>query len=169
MYCHNSYSVQFSLSVMSDSVTPWTAAHQTSLSISNSWSLLKLTSIESVMPSNHLILLSPSPPTFNLSQHQGLFQWVGSSHQMSKVLECQFQHQSFQWLFIQGWFPLGLTSLISLKSRGLSRIISSTIIWKHQFFRVQPSLWSNSHIHTWLLEKTTALTIQTFVGKVSLD
>ena len=54
--------------------TPWTAARQASLSITNSQSLLKFLSIESVMPSNHLILSSPSPPTFNLSQHQDLFQ-----------------------------------------------------------------------------------------------
>ena len=63
--------------------TPWTAARQASLSITNSRSLLKLMSIESVMLSNHLS--SPSPPTLNLSQHQGLFQWVGSSHQAPKV------------------------------------------------------------------------------------
>ena len=55
-------------------VTPWTAARQVSLSITNSWSLLKIMSIESVMPSNHLILSFPSPPAFNLTQHQGLFQ-----------------------------------------------------------------------------------------------
>ena len=55
-------------------VTPWTAARQASLSITNSWSLLKLMSIEMMMPSDHLILSSPSPPAFNLSQHQGLFQ-----------------------------------------------------------------------------------------------
>ena len=54
---------------------------------------------------------------------------------------------------IQGWFPLGLTSLISLQFKGLSRVFSSTTIWKHQFFSTQPSLWSESHIHTWLLEK----------------
>ena len=54
--------------------TPWTAACQASMSITNSWSLLKLTSIESLMPSNHLILSSPSPPTFNFSQHQGVSQ-----------------------------------------------------------------------------------------------
>ena len=54
-------------------VTPWTAARQASLSITNSWSLLKLVSIESVMPSNHLILCSTASPTFNFSQHQGLF------------------------------------------------------------------------------------------------
>ena len=54
---------------------------------------------------------------------------------------------------IQGWFPLGLTDLISLLSKGLSRVFSGTTIQKHQFFGSQPSLWSNSHIHTWLLEK----------------
>ena len=63
-----------------------------------SWSLLKLMSIESMMSSNHFILLSPpSPPALNLSQHQGLFQRVGSSHQVAKVVE--LQHQSFQWIF----------------------------------------------------------------------
>ena len=75
---------------------PWTAAHQASLSITNYHSLLKLMSIESVIPSNHLILSSPSPPDFNISQHQGLFQGVSSSHQVAKVLEFQLQHQSFQ-------------------------------------------------------------------------
>ena len=54
---------------------------------------------------------------------------------------------------IQCWFPLGLTGLISLQSMGISRVFSSTTIQKHQFFGAQPSLWSNSHIHTWLLEK----------------
>ena len=54
----------------------------------------------------------------------------------------------------QGWFPLALIGLISLVSKGLSRVFSSTTIWKHQFFGAQPSLWFNSHIHAWLLEKT---------------
>ena len=54
---------------------------------------------------------------------------------------------------IQDWFPLGLTGLMSLQSTGLSRVFSSTTIQKHQFFLAQPSLWSNSHINTWLLEK----------------
>ena len=54
---------------------------------------------------------------------------------------------------IQGWFPLGLTGLISLLSKGLSRVFFSITVRKHQFFSAQPSLWSNSHIHTWLLEK----------------
>ena len=75
--------------------TLWTAACQASWSITNSRSLLKL--IESVMPSNHLS--SPSPPAFSLSQHQGLFQWISSSHQVAKVREFQLQHLSFQWIF----------------------------------------------------------------------
>ena len=54
---------------------------------------------------------------------------------------------------IQGWFPLGLTGWISLQSRGLSRVFSNTAVQKHQFFSVQPSSWSYSHIHTWLLKK----------------
>ena len=65
--------------------TPWTAACQASLPITNSQSLPKLMSIESVMPSNHLILSSLSPPALNLSQHQGLFKWVSSSHQVAKL------------------------------------------------------------------------------------
>ena len=79
-------------------VTPWTEASQASLSFIISQSLLKLMSIESVMSSNHLILCFPfSPPALNLFQHWGLFQWVGFSHQVAKVLE--LQHQSFQWIF----------------------------------------------------------------------
>ena len=66
---------------------------------------------------------------------------------------------------VQGWFSLGLTDLISLLSKGLSRVFSSTIVQKHQFFSTQHSLWFNSHIHTWLLEKS-ALATQTFVSKV---
>ena len=54
---------------------------------------------------------------------------------------------------IQGWFPLGLTGFISFQSKGLSGVLSSTKIWNYQFFGTQPSSWSNSHIHTWLLEK----------------
>ena len=81
-------------------VIPWTVAHQASLSFTVPWSLLKLMSIELTMPSKHLILCwPPSPFAFNLSQHQGLSQWVGSSHQVAKVLELQHQHQSFQWIF----------------------------------------------------------------------
>ena len=88
-------------------------------------------------------LLPPSPFAFSLSQHQGLFHWVSSLFQVAKVLPMN----------IQGWFPLGLTGLISLQSKGLSRVFSNTIVQKYQFFSTQLSLWSNSHIHTWLLEK----------------
>ena len=85
----NFSSVQ-SLSPVRLFVTPWTATRQASLSITNSQSLLMLMSIELMMSSN---LSSPSPP--NLSQHQGLFQWVSTSHQVAKLLEFQLQHQSF--------------------------------------------------------------------------
>ena len=93
---------------------------------------------DAIQPSH--LLSSPSPPAFNLSQHQGLFKWVSSLHQVAKVLEFQLQHQSFQSTPRTDW--------ISLQSKGLSRV------QKHQFFGVQPSVWSNSHIHTQLLEKS---------------
>ena len=81
-------------------VTPWTETHQASLPFTISWSSLKFTSIELVMPSNHLILCGPpTPPAFNLSQHQGLFQWVGSLHQVAKVLELQLHCRCFQVIF----------------------------------------------------------------------
>ena len=89
-----------SLSHVQFFVTPWTVAHQASLSFIISWNFLKFMSIEPVMPSNHLILCHPlSPPSLNLAQHQGLFQWVGSSHQVAKILEFQLQYQLFQWIF----------------------------------------------------------------------
>ena len=80
-------------------VTPSTAAHQASLSFTISQSMFKLMSTESVVPSKHLVLLSPSPSAFSLSQHQILFKWVSYLHQVAKVLELQLQHQSFQWIF----------------------------------------------------------------------
>ena len=67
---------------------------------------------------------------------------------------------------IQDLFPLGLTGLISLQPKGLSRVFSNITVQKHQFSSFQPSLWANSHIHTWLLKKNIALTIWTFVSKV---
>ena len=126
-------------------------SHQVSLSISNSRSLPKLMSIESVLPSNHLILSSPSPPAFNLSQHQGSFpmsqlfvsggQSIGVSASTS-VLPMNTQDWSLGWT---GW--------TSLQSKGLSRVFSNTTVQKHQFFCTQLSLYSNSHIYTWLMEK----------------
>ena len=67
---------------------------------------------------------------------------------------------------IQDWFSLGLIGLISLQSKGLSRVFCNTTVQKHHFFGAQPSLWSNSHIYTWLLKKTIALTRWTFVSNV---
>ena len=92
-----------SLSRVQHFANPWTAAHQASQSFTISQSLLKLMSIESAMPCNHARMISiQSPPSslaLSLSQHQGLFQLVSSSHQVTKVLELQLQHQFFQWIF----------------------------------------------------------------------
>ena len=101
------------------------------------------------------LLSSPSLPAFNLSQHQGSFffspmnQCITSGGQSIGVLALV----SVLPKNIQDWFPLGLTSLISLQSKGLLRVFSNITVQKHQFFSTQLSLWSNFHIHTWLLEK----------------
>ena len=80
-------------------------------------------------------LSCPSPPAFNLSQHQDLFQWVSSSHQVAKILELWLQASVFP-MDIQGWFPLGLTGLISLLSK---EIFSNTTVQKYQLFGAQLS------------------------------
>ena len=90
-----------------------------------------------------------SLPAFNLSQHH-LFRWVSSSYQVTKVLEFQLQHQSFQWIFRFISFRIGW---LGLAVQGNLKVFSSTTVWRHQFFGAQPSLWYNVHIHTWLLEK----------------
>ena len=132
-------------------VTPWIAARQASLSITNSQSSPKLMSIESVMPSSHLILCRPlsscpqslpASESFPMSQ---LFAWGGQSTGVSalaSLLPKKSQGWSSEWT---GW--------ISLQSKGLSRVFSNTTVQQHQFFSIQPSSQSNSHIHTWLLEK----------------
>ena len=141
-----------SLSCVQLFATPWTAARQASLSNTNSWSLLKLMSIKSVMPSNHLIfchplLLLPSIfPSIRVFYNGQFFASNGQSMGASTS-------SSVFPMNIQDWFPLGLTGLISLQSKGLPRVFSNTTVQKHQFFGTQLSLWSNSHIHTWLLEK----------------
>ena len=94
--------------------------------------------------------VSPFPPAFNLSQNQGLFQWVSSSHQVANTEVSA--SASVLPMNIQDWFPLGLTGWISLQSEGLSNVFSNTTIQKYQFFSTQLFLWSNSHIHTWPLE-----------------
>ena len=106
---------------------------------------------DAIQPSHPLS--SPSPPALNLSQHQGLFKWVSSSHQVAKVLEFQLQQQSFQWTPRTDRSPLGWTGWISLQSKGLSRVFSNTTVQKYQFFGAQLSLQSNSHIHIWLMKK----------------
>ena len=124
---------------MSDSATPWTAAHQASLSITNSWSVLKLMSTELVMPSNYLILcrtliLLPSIfPRIRGFSNESLFPSGGQSIGVSAST-------SVLPMNIQDWFPLGLTNLISLQSKGLSRVFSNTTVQKHQFFGAQLSL-----------------------------
>ena len=105
---------------------------------------------DAIQPSRPLSF--PSPPALNLSHYQGLFlmSWLFTSGSQSFRTSTS---ASILPMYIQGWFLLGLTGLISLLSKELSRVFSSTTVWKHQFFSAQPSLWSNSHIHTWLLGK----------------
>ena len=135
--------------------TPWTTARQASLSITNSRSSSKLTSTESVMPCNHLILCHPLLLLPSIFPSIRVFKWVSFSHRVAKVLEFQLQHQYFNQCSMntQDWSPLGWTRWISLQSKGLPRVFSNTTVQKHQFFGAQLSLQSNSHIHTWLLEK----------------
>ena len=120
-------------------VTPWTAARQASLSITNSRSLRKLMSIESVIPSNHLILCCPFLllpsifPSIRVFCNESVFhiRWPKYwSFSFSIVLPMN----------IQDWFPLGLTDWISMQSKGLSRVFSNTTVQKHQFFGAQLSL-----------------------------
>ena len=135
----------FSRSVVSESAAPWVAARQASLSSTISWSLLRLMSIELVMPSNHLILCCPLllPPSIFprirvfSNESALLIRWQNNGASVSaSVLRTN----------IQDWFPLGLTGLISMLSRVLSRVFSSTTIWKCQLFIIQSSLPFNSHI-----------------------
>ena len=132
--------------------TPWIAAHQASLSITDSWSLPKLMSIESVMPSSHLtlccplLLLPPIPPSITVFSSE-------STLHMRWPEYWSFSFSISPSINTQDWSPLGWTGWISLQSKGLSRAFSNTTVQKHQFFGTQLSSESNSHIHTWPLEK----------------
>ena len=146
-------SVRFSCSVVSDCLRPQGLQRcQASLSITNSWSLPKLMSIESVMPSNHLILcrallLLPSIfPSIRVFSKESVLciRWP-KYWSFSFSISPSNEHS--------GWFLLGLTGLITLQSKGCSRVFSNTTVHKHQFFGCQLSLWSNSHVHKRLLEK----------------
>ena len=138
-----------SLSDLWLSAIPWTAAFQASLSFRVSRGLLKLISIEFVMPSNHFILCWPLLLLPSLFLSIRVF-----SNELAVPIGGQSIGASASILpvNIQDWFPLGWTGLILL-SKGLSRIFSSTTVQKHQFFGSQSSLWSKSHICTRLLEK----------------
>ena len=121
------------------------------LSFSISWSLLTFMSIKLVMLSKHLSLCCPLllPSIF---PSISVFSNKSACH--SRWPKCwSFTSASVPPMNIQGWFPLGSTGRISLQSKGLSRVFSNTTVQKHQFFGTQLSLWSNSHICTWLLEK----------------
>ena len=153
------FSSVHSLSCVQLFATPWIAAHQASLSITNSRSLLKPMSIESMMPSNHLILCHPflllssikkTSGSFPMSQ---LFTWGGQSTGVSASA-------SVLPMNTQDWSPLGWAGWIFLQSRGFS----NTTVQNHQFFGAQFSSQSNSYIHT--IGKTIALTRCTFVGKI---
>ena len=100
---------------------------------------------DAIQPSHPL--LSPSPLALNLSQHQGLFQWVSSLHQVAKWLEFQLQHQSFQW-------TPGLISfrMDGLDLKGLSRVFSNTTVQKHQFFSAQPRLEQPTEIRASMMQ-----------------
>ena len=131
--------------------TPWIAARQASLSITNSRSSLRLTSIESVMPSSHLILccpllLPPNPPSIRVFSNE-------STLRMRWPKYWNFSFSIIPSKEIPGWSPSEWTGWNSLQSKGLSRVFSNTTVQKHQFFCSQPSSQSNSHIHTWPQEK----------------
>ena len=126
--------------------TPWTAAHQAFLSITNSRSLLKLMSFESVMPSSHLILCCPLllPSIFPSIR-------VFSTESVLRITWPKYWSFSFSINpsnEYSGLISFGWTDWISLQSKGLSRVFSNTTVQKHQFFCPQLSLLSNSDIHT---------------------
>ena len=120
-------------------VTPWTAARQASLSITDSWNLPKLMSIESVMPSNHLILCRPLPLLPSILPSIRIF----SNESALRIRWPKYWSCSFNIVIpmnTQAWSPLGWTGWISLQSKGLSRVFSNTTVRKHQFFGTQLSL-----------------------------
>ena len=132
--------------------TPWIAARQASLSITISRSSLKLTSIESVMPSSHLILcrplffLPPMPPRIRIFCNESMLHMRWPKY-------WSFSFRILNSKNTQGWSPLEWTGWISLQSKGLSRVFSNITVQKNQFFGSQLSSQSNSHNHIWPLEK----------------
>ena len=144
------FSVQFSHSVLSDSL--WPHEPQQTKSITNSQSPPKPMSIELVIPSNHLILCHPlllPPSVFPRSGSFPMSQLFTSAGQTTEVSAST----SVLPMNTQDWSPLRWTGWISLQSKGLSRVFSNTTVQKHQFFSAQLSSQSNSHTHTWPQEK----------------
>ena len=146
-------SIQFSCSVVSDSLRPHGLQHTRPPCLSptpgvysdsrpsSQWCHPAISS--SVVPFSSCLQSFPALGSFQMSQFFSSGGWSIGASASASVLPMN----------IQDWFPLGLTGLISLLSKGLSRVFSSTTVQKHQFVGAQPSLWSNSHICTWLLEK----------------
>ena len=135
-------SIQFSCSVVSDSATPWTAAHQASLSITNSWSLLKFLSIELVMPSS-VVPFSFRLQSFPASESFPMSQFFTSGGQSIGVSASA----SVFPMNIQDWFPLGLTGLISLLSKGLSRVFSNNFSHRANVYLHEEFMWERNHIN----------------------
>ena len=139
-------SIQFSRSVVSDSATPWTVAHQASLSITGSRSLLKLIFIESAIPSHHLILCHPL-------LLPSIFPSIRVFSNESALCIRWSKYWSFSFSISPSNEYSGLISfridwLNRLAVQGTLRVFSSTTVQKHQFFSAQLSLWSSSHSHT---------------------
>ena len=132
--------------------TPWTATLQVSFFITNSQSLLKLMSIELVMPSNHLILCPPLLLLLSVFISIRVFS-KDSVICIRWPKHCSFSFSIILPMNIRDWFPLRLIGWISLQAKGFSRVFSNTTVQKHQFFCTQLSSQSNSYIHTWPLEK----------------
>ena len=142
---------QFSCSVMSDSLRPRGLQH-TRLPCPSPTPRACSNSCPSSWWCHPTISSSVVPcPAFSLSQDQGLFQWVSSSHQVAKDWSFSFNISPSDEY--SGLISFRMDVCISLQSKGLSRVFSNTTVQKHQFLGTQLSLWSTSHIHTWLLEK----------------
>ena len=139
--------------------TPRTAAHQASLSITNSRNPPKAMSTESVMPSSHLILCCPLLllpsifPSIRVFSYESALRIRWPNYwSFSFSISPSNEHPGLIF-FRMDWSPLEWTGWISLQSQRLSRVFSNTTVQKHQFFSAQLSSQSNSHIHTWSLEK----------------
>ena len=150
---HGAFPIQFSHSVLSNSLQPYGLQHAklpcpspTPRICSNSCPLSRWchpTTSTSIVPFSSCLQSLPASGSFPVS-------WLFSSGGQSIGVSAS---ASVLPMNIQGWFPLGLTGWISLQSKRLSRVFSNTTVQRHKFFSAQLSLWSNSHIYTWLMEK----------------